>query len=411
MNADRLYIVTVLPPTGETGVQTHFRTFCDITKLTALKHIHIVSPYAANKVVRGLLFRIAKLAGYWDIGLQDLYHRQFFYLLLYEQLYSALRNRDTPAIIYAQDPVSAKAALNLKRKGYRAEIVLAIHFNISEAWELAIKGTLREGGRLWREILQLEQEVISGVDRLIFVSRFTEKAVLERIPTAARVPRWVIPNAVSDLPKSADCGIAGDLITIGTLEPRKNQGFLIRVLAAAHRLGHRYRLTIVGDGECKNEIIELASMLGVQEYVTFTGYVPNARRLIWFHRAYVHAALMESCPIVILEALTDSKPIFAAPVGGIPEVFEDGVEGVYWNLDDPEVAARVVIKVLEDKNVYEQMSNAARRRYEKQFRTDVVAEAWLQAVLATSGRDNGVQILSNEPFGRIVGPGLGPIVW
>lgn len=39
---------------------------------------------------------------------------------------------------------------------------------------------------------------------------------------------------------------------------------------------------------------------------------------------------MENTPIALIEALSCGLPILAAPVGGIPEVFRDGVEGYYW---------------------------------------------------------------------------------
>src|SRR5690242_3822471 len=140
------------------------------------------------------------------------------------------------------------------------------------------------------------------VDRLIFVSHFIEDVVLDRIPAAARVPRWIIPNTIEDNSQSTDSELTHDLITIGTIEPRKNHEFLVRVIAAAHRLGFKYRLRIVGDGVHKSKLVELSSALGVREYITFAGSLPNAKSLISSHKAYVHGAIMENCPIVLLEA-------------------------------------------------------------------------------------------------------------
>src|SRR3569833_856731 len=49
-------------------------------------------------------------------------------------------------------------------------------------------------------------------------------------------------------PETGDDGIYGDLINIGTLEPRKNQRYLIEVLVRTTHKGHPYTLTLVGDG-------------------------------------------------------------------------------------------------------------------------------------------------------------------
>ena len=383
MTTPRVCIATLLRPTGETGVQTHFNTFCEWAKQNGLEDVQIVTPYAANRIIRGVVRRTVMLVGrYYDREVEILCKRQFSHFLLRRQLLAWLKtNSSSRNIIYAQDPLSAKAALVLKSHGHPMEVVLVIHFNISQAFEVVTRGRARERGRLWRNLVRLEEEVIPKVDRVIFSSRFMETQILKRIPSAVTMPRWVIPNTIKDLAHSSVCRVSGDLITIGTIEPRKNQEYLVQVLAEARRLGHKYRMTVVGDGEHKSKLMGLVSRLGMGEYVSFTGYVPHAQRLIGGHRVYAHAAVMDNLPHVLVEAMAGGKPVFAAPVGGIPEVFTDGLEGVYWSLDDPVEAARKLVKVLEDDALYNRMSKAARTKYECHFTPEVLAPKFLAAVL------------------------------
>ena len=109
------------------------------------------------------------------------------------------------------------------------------------------------------------------------------------------------------------------------------------------------------------------------DQVAFLGTRADAVRHLPGHRLYVHAALMESFGMVLVEAMGCGVPVAAGAVGGIPEVFSDGVEGVYWPLDDPTEGARRLIELLEDGAAYRGAALAARERFVRCFETDVVA--------------------------------------
>jgi glycosyltransferase involved in cell wall biosynthesis len=113
----------------------------------------------------------------------------------------------------------------------------------------------------------------------------------------------------------------GDLVSIGTLEPRKNQAYLLRVLAAINAQGRAYTLSLVGQGPDRKQLKDLARELGVAHQVRFLGYRGKAAHLLAGYRAYVHAATMENLSVTVIEALASELPVFAAPVGGIPEIF------------------------------------------------------------------------------------------
>jgi glycosyltransferase involved in cell wall biosynthesis len=126
--------------------------------------------------------------------------------------------------------------------------------------------------------------------------------------------------------------------------------------------------------------------------VQFLGFQGNAARLLSGHRAYVHSALIENLPIVLIEALASGMPVLAAPVGGIPEVFDDGREGCYWPLDDPAEGASRLIALLEDTARYSAMSVAAVHRFEQHFETSVVASRLLDFLRAQVGLREPVAI-------------------
>ncbi len=364
------------------GIQKHFNVLLEVAQEVGIS-ANVVSPFSAPPVLTYPLLGFGK-------GLEKLsgpahawYYEHARLMLMRHVLHHELRHAETPALIYAQDPVSAASALTLRDAGHNLELVLAIHVNLSMAEEWVGKGVIKRGCRVYRQMIARDRRVLPRMDRLIFVSHFMEQQVLGAIPEIANVPRYVVPNFVpraESLAASAQPPEA-DLITIGTLEPRKNQAFLLRTLAAAHKLGHPYSLSIVGDGSERGRLEALADQLNLRSYVTFTGALPQAWRHIPKHRAYVHAAHMESFGIVLLEAMAVGKPVFAAPVGGVPEVFRDGTEGRYWDLNDPQSAAQKLVDVLERPERYNAMSRAAQQRQAHHFSVEAVRETLLGAIL------------------------------
>jgi glycosyltransferase involved in cell wall biosynthesis len=249
---------------------------------------------------------------------------------------------------------------------------MVAHFNISQADEWADKGKIAREGQLFHAIRRFEADVLPRVDGLVYVSEFMRKAIEQRIPAVARVPSVVVPNFLAPAAGQPNSEAKADLVSIGTLEPRKNQEYLLRILAAAARRGRRFTLALIGDGPDRARLERLANELGVADQVHFLGFVPHAAQCLPHYRAYCHAARMESFGLAILEAMSYGRPVLAAPVGGVPEVFADGSEGRYWPLDDADAAAGILIEMFSDADQLARMGGAARETFLTRFQTNVL---------------------------------------
>src|SRR3569833_4576170 len=107
-----------------------------------------------------------------------------------------------------------------------------------------------------------------------------------RIPALKCKDAAIEQNNKQQLPGANDEGIHGDLISIGTLEPRKNQRNLFEILMHASRMGHPYTLTLVGDGHDRSMLEQLASEYGLVDQITILGNSSNAARYVQSHRLY-----------------------------------------------------------------------------------------------------------------------------
>lgn len=366
-----IIIATIMRPAGDTGVQTHFQAFAQWMSGRSVPH-RMVTPYSAPKwqvyPVFALRTIIAPFSGPFSVWWYRYWHAFF----LRRALRKILMMEDS-CVVYAQCPLSAEAALQVRRSSSQ-RVTMVVHFNVSQADEWAGKGEIAVDGRLFRSIRQLEERVLPKLDGLIFVSDFMRREVFLRIPAIRTVPHRVVPNFLSD-PGTEPGTIAprAELICVGTLEPRKNQRYALEIIAAARAIGRPLRLTLVGDGPDRTMLESLAKNLGVDGDVEFRGHVTHAATLMREHLAYLHVARMESFGITLIEAMGAGVPVFAPGVGGIPEVFTDGVEGRLIPLGDAKSAAEIIVGLVDDPAALDKLGQGARQRFVSRFESGLVA--------------------------------------
>ncbi len=379
-------IVTTLRRLGAAGVNTHITEVVDVLKRRG-HHADVVSLDSWLPLVGPLL-----LGPSWLIRRMR-WTRAFPVdrYLTRLSLELSIRNRmrvSPPRAIYAQDPSSAYAALKARGRA-KIPVILAVHFNESEAQELVGRCMIRSGSRQERTIRTFEARVISRVDRLIFVSEFMRRHLTAALPAASAVPTSIIPNFLSAVEPSTSRTVRErrDCITIGHLGERKNHQFLLHVLAAARRRGRDLTLTIVGDGPERGALEQLATELAVCDLVTFAGQRSDVAVLLPQHKVYVHSSLMENCPFAILEAFQAGLPVLTSAVGGIPEVVgEDEGAGRFWDLTDPEHAALALIEMVDSPQYLRTAGASARRRYEERYDAAGVGNKLAEVLTGTSAR-------------------------
>ncbi len=380
----KILIVSLMRPLGTTGVQTHVNTFTDYLDSIS-QPWQLVTPFSAPKfllypllVLRRLIAPISPAAAVW------LYRNGHAWLLGFAL--KPVLKLNAKASIYAQCPVSANVAL-INRRSVTQQIALVVHFNISQADEWADKGMISQEGKIYKGITDFEQRVIPQVDKLIFVSAYMQKKVQERIPEINKVAQQVIPNFVADPTPQSKTSFDADLIAIGTLEPRKNQTYLLDIISAAKNLGKQLTLTLVGDGPDRVLLENKVKKMGISDQVFFKGFVPNGSSLITRHQAFIHVAKIENLPISLIEALAYARPIFATAVGGVPELFIDGVNGRIVPLDDANEAAKIIITALQNQTLLDNFGEAARNHFLNNFEQKLLGNRLCQYLVSSNGLD------------------------
>jgi glycosyltransferase involved in cell wall biosynthesis len=116
-----------------------------------------------------------------------------------------------------------------------------------------------------------------------------------------------------------------NLVCVGRLVAIKGFHLLIEAIALSEK--NRFHLFLLGEGEEKNALKELAENLCVSEQVSFLGFQNNPYAYLARADAFVLSSLHEGFPNVVLESLACLTPVIATPApGGTMEILE-GLEG------------------------------------------------------------------------------------
>jgi glycosyltransferase involved in cell wall biosynthesis len=191
----------------------------------------------------------------------------------------------------------------------------------------------------------------------------------------------VLPNAVPvvpDLPARealrSSLGIEGPTLAFaGRLTGAKALGVAFRAIAAVEGV----TLLVAGEGE---ERAALEAEAG--DRVWFLGALRREQVLELFAAAdaVLLSSVWENFPHVLVEALAVGTPVIATRVGGVPEIVEDGINGLLVPPSDPEALATAVRRFFADGDLRKRLSAAAERSVAR-FAPDVVADRLEETLL------------------------------
>ena len=191
-----------------------------------------------------------------------------------------------------------------------------------------------------------------------------------------------IPREPASLDSSPTC-----IVSLGRLGERKGSRVLVQAFATLVDRPEA-RLVLAGDGDLASVAAE-AKRLGVNDRVDLPGWIGPRERVQTLSTATIFAlpSREEGLPVSLLEAMAYGLPSVVSPVGGIPDVFEDGRHGYFVPPDDPDALADRIRALLEDREAARRMGRQARSDAESRFAIDVVAAQVGDALERVIGED------------------------
>lgn len=131
------------------------------------------------------------------------------------------------------------------------------------------------------------------------------------------------------------------------------------------------RLRVVGDGDGRSALIELAENLGIAPDVDFLGALEGDRLIEEYQSASVTVlpslTNAESFGMTLIESMACGTPVVGSAIGGIPYVIEDDVTGLLVPPGDVCALAAACQRLLEDRELNARLGEAGRRHVVSSF--------------------------------------------
>ncbi len=166
--------------------------------------------------------------------------------------------------------------------------------------------------------------VVSGLDYRDAPVLFSRKKLVVVRNGSAPFPLLSKKEAREALTKNAPIPLEATwLITQAELHPNKGIAVAITALQKIISTHPNTYLVVVGEGEERAALEELASTLSISDHVFLIGFVTDSRTYLRAADIFLMPSYKEGLPIALLEAGFASLPVIASNTGGIPEVIED----------------------------------------------------------------------------------------
>lgn len=144
------------------------------------------------------------------------------------------------------------------------------------------------------------------------------------------------------------------IISLSRLTPRKGFKYVIRAFAKIVKKYPDASLIIVGDGKQREYLENLSRELGIEKNVDFKGTIPHDEivKILPAADAFALSPIFEGLGIVYIESLACEVPVVTTEVGGIPDIIENEINGLFIPYGDVDAFYRALDRILTDEKLH-----------------------------------------------------------
>jgi glycogen synthase len=282
-----------------------------------------------------------------------------------------------PDVLHAHSPVpNAWAALSVGRR-----LGVPVVYEIRALWEdaAASHGTMLAGGVRYAVARHLDTRAARRADAVVTICRGLYDDLRRR--GVEQENMFIVPNAADvgsllpDTPTSRGKNPRARPVIgfIGSFYSYEGLDCLIEAARELVRLRPEVRFLLVGGGPEKARLRELCRAGGLDDRVSFAGWVPHDRIDDWYRQIDIlvyprkRNRLTELVtPLKPLEAMAKGKVVVASDVGGHRELIEEEQNGFLFRSGDVTDLIRRLLGLLDARPMWPEIGARARRFVEEQ---------------------------------------------
>jgi glycosyltransferase involved in cell wall biosynthesis len=137
-----------------------------------------------------------------------------------------------------------------------------------------------------------------------------------------------------------------------------------------------FRLTVVGDGPRREDLLADRDRLGLRDRVDFLGERADVPALLAQADLFVLSSLQEGLSLTLLEAMAAGLAVVATDVGGNREVVVPGETGLLVPSRSPDRLAEAILACVRDPAATREMGRRGRSRVEREFGLDATVQQY-----------------------------------
>ncbi len=181
------------------------------------------------------------------------------------------------------------------------------------------------------------------------------------------------------------------ILCASQLVARKGIADLVRACAFLKKRDIPFRCQIAGDGEERGNLETLTRKLDLESYITFLGayqaddLIPLMREADCFVLPCIvtPSGDVDGIPVVLMEAMASGLPVISTSVGGIPELIQDGQNGLLVEQQNPSAVADAIKRLFGDANLREQLRHSAQATIEHEYNLAVSVQQLRELFLSS----------------------------
>lgn len=218
---------------------------------------------------------------------------------------------------------------------------------ISHFHAFSLDSTIRSESRHRYEYL------FSNSDMIIVLSEYWKKALVEELGLDEDIVKILynpcpqVESRVKEVPANNR-----EILYAGTIYHRKGYDDMIRAFAKVAPHHRDWKIVFAGNGEIEHGKT-LATELGIADQTVFLGWVSGKDKDAAFRRATIFClpSYAEGFPMGVLDAWAYGLPVITTPVGGIPDIANDGKNMLLFYPGDIDGLATQMERIINDEKL------------------------------------------------------------